>query len=107
MIFKVNEIWRVPMIKNGHVFVRWKKNQICYTHADYKRLHLNCFHPTGNRVFALIKMIKHEETGAEFLETIRRIAATSETRREFSKGRFTFRGTMLPETTRWRWIQSC
>lgn len=48
--------WRVPITDaHGHLFVRWDLYQVPYTRTELERLHLHFFHPSTQKLLALLK----------------------------------------------------
>lgn len=99
--------WEMPMAyKLEHIIVEWKKQKICYTKAKLSRLNLHLFHQSAERLFYLIKKLKHEEAGGELLKNIKELASECQSCRTYSKNTFRFRAsrrqTRSYSTMNWR-----
>lgn len=54
----VNKIsgWSVPITRaHGHLFIRWDLREVMYTRTELERLHLHFFHPSVQKLLALLK----------------------------------------------------
>lgn len=89
---------RLPMTHNhGHVFWTWKNQNVCFTHAELKRLHFYIFHPVADLLFAIVKKIRRRESGGELWKTIKDKSVDRESCAKFSKRPFTFRASLPPD----------
>lgn len=80
-----------------HVFLTWRKRDICFTHAEHNILHLHVSHPASDRLSSIVKKVKPNKSGGGLYRTIKVISRELESCAKFSKRSLRYRASVTTD----------
>ncbi len=73
----VKDNWSVPLVRNqGHIFYRWICSEVFYTATELRKLHVQFFHPSSEKLYNLLNHSDAESVNTETRETLEHIVRT-------------------------------
>lgn len=71
--------WKAPLVfKYGHMYLEWPSD-ILYTENELKRIHRHFYHPSTEKLWAVIRRANNNELEPEVFNTLKRIRNTCDT----------------------------
>lgn len=85
---------------NGHVFLQWPVNYICFSKAELQRLHLNVCNPSAGKIFSILRHALPDKSDSNVKRMIDEISKSCQYCCPFSARPFRFRASISPDKVR-------